>query len=153
MYGIKSNSHFVNLQHTHVAKIKIRQDRETRRQRRQSYDTTSRRQGFTLGHSMLLRFIFPSFLQLFFPFLSLMKRPDAPASSQPSNSMFCSYAERTAIQMKSVLQVPQSWDHFTRLCHTFTKRKRKDYNKASHLVPCKNEKVLSEKYQAAHRNL
>lgn len=35
MYGIKSNNHFVNLQHTHVAKIKIRQDRETRRQRRQ----------------------------------------------------------------------------------------------------------------------
>lgn len=104
---------------------------------------TSRRQDFTLGHSMLLGFIFPSFLQLFFP--SYLLRNALTLQRVPSPRAACSPAmqQSAPVQMKSALQVPQSWDHFTRPCHTYTKRK--DYNKVSHLVPRKSEKALRVK--------
>lgn len=86
----------------------------------------SARQDFTLGHSMLLQFIFPSFLQLFPPH-PLHFHISSEIHWLPSPQTTCSQTTepRMPIQMKSVLQLLWSWVHFTSSCQILKKKERK----------------------------
>lgn len=94
--------------------------------------STSRRQDFTLGHSTSAYFsFFPP--ALFFPSYLLWNA--LKLQRVPSPRTMCSQArqQRMPIQMKSVLQLLQSWDHFTWFWQIFFFLKKATI-KVSHLV-------------------
>lgn len=101
---------------------------------------------------------FPPALFFFFP-LSYLFWNTLQLQRVPRPRTTCSQTTqpRMPIQMKSALQLPRSWDHFTSSWQLLKKRKKerkKTTIEVSHLVSFECEKALRvKKYKAANGNL